>query len=642
MRERPMTGTLARPELCDLVQWSGERVPWDYSPERSLFQSGQDHQNLPPRPKTSIGAARGEAQFYSERYRRRNSSTRCGYYSTSATATYTSDDKASVEAHRFHPDSGRHVAAESTDLVVARGRRVSADVSDRVALSTLASSRPKTSTHRRHSEYTFNYNVETRSTEDSGGIASAQQTLTYQTSATSVKCRPHSRERRTSTGSAVKSGAPRRRSQNSVTFTVPNDPQTEVAASVPQPDKVRTLESRRMSAPELPPIVDNKGRASVVTTRADKRNSLSNTGNHRVPLVQQAPSIKSKPFTSRLISTDSGNNQETGKNISGIEKTVKKKKDLPRNFSEPLLSGLLGNASTLSQESISTSRSYSTNNADALSGSGSKQMKFFSNGNRALSWCATDTLGSQNKLETLFEGKVQNHGNDADGVFLSKSPPSNQVPLLQSKASSASSTNNIISIISTANNVSYDDNNNTSATNSNADPSAGHHRSRKDRGRLQSLNASETPRARMHRSNSENKLNGNFLTQDTNNAKHRKSQPHRNQSVDRVAHQATSPQRTQNKTNGQSKHVSYRLRRASSNVVLNTTNTNRDEDNNPIDDYDYQADDRELLNQARIEAWLNVVNNVDEYDTDPLDMDYNYTDETPQTDTAIHLVYEGD
>ncbi|BFZ21100.1 hypothetical protein BsWGS_24139 [Bradybaena similaris] len=44
----------------------------------------------------------------------------------------------------------------------------------------------------------------------------------------------------------------------------------------------------------------------------------------------------------------------------------------------------------------------------------------------------------------------------------------------------------------------------------------------------------------------------------------------------------------------------------------------------------------------RLVEWLNIVNNVDRYEIDPKDDIVDYSDEPPQTDTAIHLVYEGE
>lgn len=44
----------------------------------------------------------------------------------------------------------------------------------------------------------------------------------------------------------------------------------------------------------------------------------------------------------------------------------------------------------------------------------------------------------------------------------------------------------------------------------------------------------------------------------------------------------------------------------------------------------------------RLIQWLHVVNNIGEYDTDPKDAVFDYSDEPRKTDTAIHLVYDGD
>lgn len=44
----------------------------------------------------------------------------------------------------------------------------------------------------------------------------------------------------------------------------------------------------------------------------------------------------------------------------------------------------------------------------------------------------------------------------------------------------------------------------------------------------------------------------------------------------------------------------------------------------------------------RLVEWLNIVNNIDRYEIDPKDDIVDYSDEPPQTDTAIHLVYEGE
>ena len=70
--------------------------------------------------------------------------------------------------------------------------------------------------------------------------------------------------------------------------------------------------------------------------------------------------------------------------------------------------------------------------------------------------------------------------------------------------------------------------------------------------------------------------------------------------------------------------------------------------NSVIDDYDLpdedtplDDDDDSIEASARLVEWLNVVNNIEEYDTDPQHTVVDYADEPPQTDTAVHVVYEG-
>ncbi|GFO02007.1 hypothetical protein PoB_002851200 [Plakobranchus ocellatus] len=88
-----------------------------------------------------------------------------------------------------------------------------------------------------------------------------------------------------------------------------------------------------------------------------------------------------------------------------------------------------------------------------------------------------------------------------------------------------------------------------------------------------------------------------------------------------------------------------------SSIANRNTRTNKRHDNSHrnsiIDDYDNQDDDTAPEDEENIEAsarlveWLNVVNNIDEYDTDPQHTIVDYADEPPQTDTAVHVVYEG-
>ncbi|KAH9494468.1 hypothetical protein Btru_020087 [Bulinus truncatus] len=659
MRDKPHTGTLERPDpRRDPFQWAGERVAGgeQQSREHGQFSEERDQKRPLPRPKTSIGLVSCDILYYSDRYRRRSSIAKSGHSSTTATPVSLNAQPATNEqasGHRQH----HHHQQESTQAAEADGHCIVVDRADTFLIDEAAkrsidasSSRPRTS-QRRLSDYKVSHTDGDRRIPDGDvGILNArvqQHHITEDVSADVVRRGSYSRERRTSSSGSAVSDPFRRRSYNSVAFTAPHDREAKVVISVPRPppcrsNKFRTLKSRRMSAPELPPIVDNKGRPHGVHPRVDKRNSLTSGTGNRSSIVQQTPSVKNKTFTSRLPITEPVVNQEATKTFSGAEKVGKKKKGiLPRNFSEPTLSGLLGNASTQSHESSSTNRSLSTYNADALSGSGSKQMKFFSNANRALSWCAIDNVGSQNKLETLFEGKVQHHGAEGDTAPAPKSPPPAQsyMPYVKSKASSSSSVNNVISLVSSANNVSYDANNNNNNSNIN-DVAAGQTRSRKDASRLQSLDPSETPRGRFHRSSSENKHMGKSLKHDISQRQERKStQPmSRNQSLDRID-KLVSSQRTHNKPAAESKPGTYRLRRASSNIVLsNNVNNNREDDY----DNDYPEDDRDLLNKVRIEQWLNIVNNVDQYDTDPKDIDFDYMDEIPQTDTAIHVVYEGD
>lgn len=284
----------------------------------------------------------------------------------------------------------------------------------------------------------------------------------------------------------------------------------------------------------------------------------------------------------------------------------KKKGPLPRNHSDPSLSGALIAGS--SQESISTNLSSMTGEV-----SGSRPGKY---GHRAMSWSTADNMGSQTKLETLIEGQCV--GAPQHGNYSNQTP---RAPPIYNKASSNSSSNN---------NNNYDVNNDDAVVLPHATPG----RSRKDTSRYPTHTRNKnltdatdhSPRGRTaQRFNSEQTLAGKLKPDLIHQSKQKAIQRlmSRNLSMDRI-HGGNL-----NKTNPPSKPVNSNMRRVNSMAAINNNNNNNDDDAFSDDD-DFNT---------RLINWLNIVNSVDEFDTDPQDVCIEYADELPKKDTAVHLVH---
>ncbi|CAL1548593.1 unnamed protein product [Lymnaea stagnalis] len=408
-----------------------------------------------------------------------------------------------------------------------------------------------------------------------------------------------------------------------------------------------------MSAPELPPISDRGGHGGA--PRGDKRktsvNSLNSSGS-KASTSHPAHVINGKSLTPSKVNYTASNGLTSHSNTTSS--TKKKKGQLPRNYSDPSLTQLPGNSSTVSHDSSSTNLSQSTaNGVDGHSGSGPRHIKFLSKSNRALSWCATDNLGSQGKLETLFEGQANHNNNhpnynlnNANVNHLSTSPTGhNPARYSLNKTSSNGSSTNLISLVSNANAVN--NNNITDMPPIAPQPAtAAGHRSRKDVARRQSFTKKaddggalpDSPRGRRKRSDSENKLahSQDFISESQQRAVQRVEA--RNFSVDRIARHA-SPPRPHTKYVGPAPHAKSRLHRSVTALNVDNSNHNNGHEAQLQGGDDAFGDDESYEKNARVFKWVIDVSNVEEFDTDPKDTYVEYTDETPQTDTAIHLVY---
>ncbi|GFR72549.1 hypothetical protein ElyMa_000382600 [Elysia marginata] len=123
-----------------------------------------------------------------------------------------------------------------------------------------------------------------------------------------------------------------------------------------------------------------------------------------------------------------------------------------------------------------------------------------------------------------------------------------------------------------------------------------------------------------------NNNNNNNSYNNNNNSNNVRNNNKPGYSRSKTGHANSSPTRYNNRT-GSKRYTSHR--------------------DSVMDDYDNQEDDtppeddESIEASARLVEWLNVVNNIDEYDTDPQHTVVEYSDEPPQTDTAVHVVYEG-
>ncbi|XP_059169538.1 homeobox protein 2-like [Physella acuta] len=384
----------------------------------------------------------------------------------------------------------------------------------------------------------------------------------------------------------------RRRGSGGVTFALPDDTQ----GSTQVYDLTHDSIYRRMSAPELPPI----------SSRGDKRKTSNNSLNSSGTSLNLNTGNGTKTFSSLKTNypvLDGGSKTPGQVSVTPGSQNKKKKGPLPRNYSDPSLSGALIAGS--SQESISTNLSSMTGEVGV---SGSRKY-----GHRAMSWSTADNMGSQTKLETLIEGQCV--GAPHNGNYSNQTPRA--PPIYKANSNSSSNNNN-------------NNNNDDAVVLPHAAPG------RKDTARYQTHarnknlpNATEhSPRGRAaQRSNSEQTLGGKLKPDLIHQSKERAIQRvmSRNLSMDRI-HGGNV-----NKTNPPPKPVNTNMRRANSMAAINNNSSNN---NNDDDDF---SDDDDF--NTRLINWLNIVNSVDEFDTDPQDVCIEYADELPRKDTAVHLVH---